>query len=122
MDVGSSILSFPTILTTAHLRKQSTKKGRNMRNITIGTLILGFITLGACSTDEDVKEDTAVEDTAADTADSGADTGTDTGDTADTSDTADTAETGDTADTAVDPVDTGDTGTSSDTGSDTATE
>ena len=32
-----------------------------MRNITIGTLILGFITLGACSTDEDVKEDTAVE-------------------------------------------------------------
>jgi hypothetical protein len=86
-------------------------------------LTLPFL-LFACSTDEDVKEDTAVE--------CGDDTGTpvDTGDTADTADTAidpvDTgADTGDTGDTATDPVDTGaDTGTSDtgteDTGGDTA--
>ena len=63
-----------------------------MRNMTIAALLMGIITLGACSGDEE-KDDTAVEDTA--------------GDTADTSDTAETGDTADTADTATDPVDTG---------------
>ena len=98
-----------------------------MRNVMISIVTMGLLALGACSTDEDVKEDV---DTGESCADDSGDV-IDTGDTADTADTGETGETGDTADTAVDPVDTGDTATdpvdtgsdtgADDTGSDTAT-
>ena len=84
-----------------------------MRNVMISIVTMGLLALGACSTDEDVKEDV-------DTGEACGDDSGDVIDTGDTADTADTAETGDTADTAVDPVDTGDTATDPvDTGSDT---
>lgn len=85
-------------------------------------LTLPFL-LFACSTDDDVKEDTVAE--CADDTGEVVDTG-DTADTADTAETGDPVDTGaDTGDTATDPVDTGsDTGTSDtgteDTGGDTA--
>lgn len=81
-----------------------------MRNVMISIVTMGLLALGACSTDEDVKEDV----------DTGESCGDDSGDVIDTGDTADTGETGETGDTAVVPVDTGDTATDpSDTGSDT---
>ena len=79
----------------------------------ISIVTMGLLALGACSTDEDVKEDV-------DTGESCGDDSGDVIDTGDTADTADTAETGETGDTAVGPVDTGDTATDPpDTGSDT---
>ncbi len=84
-----------------------------MRNVMISIVTMGLLSLGACSTDEDVKEDV-------DTGEACGDDSGDVIDTGDTADTADTEETGDTADTAVGPVDTGDTATDPvDTGSDT---
>ena len=84
-----------------------------MRNVMISIVTMGLLALGACSTDEDVKEDV-------DTGESCGDDSGDVIDTGDTADTADTAETGETGDTAVGPVDTGDTATDPpDTGSDT---
>lgn len=84
-----------------------------MRNVMISIVTMGLLALGACGTDEDVKEDV-------DTGEACGDDSGDVIDTGDTADTADTGETGETGDTAVGPVDTGDTATDpADTGSDT---